>query len=118
MNQIDWLTRFAARRGVLGPAEFWSLLASAYTSPDRAYHTLDHLRELCQWFARVEDGPGWTRPQQVLLAVLFHDAVYVPSRHDNEKRSAELAHNEITRIGPRLLAGAVQRGAQPALDRD
>src|SRR5690606_17934179 len=48
----------------------------------------------------VAAGPGWARPVEAWLAVLYHDAVYVPGRSDNEARSAELAVAAIARWLP------------------
>ncbi len=45
----------------------------------------------------VADGPGWQRPAEVYLAVLYHDAIYVAGRKDNEARSAALALQAIAR---------------------
>jgi predicted metal-dependent HD superfamily phosphohydrolase len=75
-------------------------LAESYNTPPRAYHNLRHLEELLGWFAEVRDnGPGWVHPNDVLAAILFHDAVYVAGRADNEKRSADLAREHIARHG-------------------
>ena len=66
-------------------------LAVAYAEPQRAYHTAKHIGELLAWFDAVHDDVGWREPVDVYLAILFHDAVYDPTRHDNEARSAALA---------------------------
>src|SRR5690606_22910677 len=56
-------------------------------------------------------GPGWTRPGEAWLAALYHDAVHVPGRGDNEARSAALAREAIARWLPDagLDAGHVAR---------
>jgi len=68
-----------------------ALLAAAYAEPQRAYHTAAHITELLRWFDVVADDVGWHDPAAVYHAILFHDAVYDPTRSDNEARSAELA---------------------------
>ena len=40
---------------------------------------------------------AWKQPREVLLAVVFHDAIYVAGAKDNEERSAELATREVQR---------------------
>lgn len=75
-------------------------VAEAYATPPRAYHNLRHVEELLGWFAQVRDaGPGWQRPDDVLAALLFHDAIYEPLRSDNEARSAVFAGEQITALG-------------------
>jgi predicted metal-dependent HD superfamily phosphohydrolase len=59
-----------------------------YAEPHRGYHNTDHLDELIA-LAR-ERTPDLDESEQ--LALLFHDAVYVPGapRGDNERKSAAL----------------------------
>ena len=59
----------------------------AYASPGRRYHTFQHIRA-CLELARQYDC---AHPQRVMLALLLHDAVYVPGRRDNEELSARFA---------------------------
>jgi len=65
----------------------WAMLERAYATPPRAYHTLEHVLEVARCWAQET----WQQPRQTFLAVLFHDAVYVVGRSDNEQRSAELS---------------------------
>jgi predicted metal-dependent HD superfamily phosphohydrolase len=81
-------------------AAHWQALEQAYATPPRAYHGIGHVRALLQHFDAVAAGPGWTRPAEVMLAILFHDAVYQPGRSDNEARSAELARAQVPRWWP------------------
>lgn len=70
-------------------------LARAYGEPHRAYHNATHIAELLRWFDVVAEGPGWQRPAEVYLAILFHDAIYDPAAKDNEARSAAWARRAI-----------------------
>jgi predicted metal-dependent HD superfamily phosphohydrolase len=63
-------------------------LRAAYASPPRAYHSFEHVLEVLGHFLRV---PTWSDRDAVALAILFHDAVYVAGRADNEDESAKLA---------------------------
>ena len=67
-----------------------SVVERAYTahqSPPRHYHTWDHVVACVEQLRTVP----CERPRLVFLALLFHDAVYVAGRSDNEARSADLA---------------------------
>jgi predicted metal-dependent HD superfamily phosphohydrolase len=69
----------------------------AYAQPPRAYHNFAHVQALLHHYRDVADGPGWQQPLEVLLAVLYHDAIYEAGRGDNEQRSAQLAQLAIGR---------------------
>lgn len=73
------------------PQAQWDALEAAHAAPPRAYHHFGHVRAVLQHCAQVAQGPGWWHPQEVYLAALYHDAVYVAGRKDNEVRSAHLA---------------------------
>ncbi|TMN19895.1 hypothetical protein [Pseudoxanthomonas sp. X-1] len=66
-------------------------LEQAYATPPRAYHSIDHVQEVLRQVDVVAQGPGWRQPREVQLAALYHDAIYVAGRGDNEARSAQLA---------------------------
>ena len=107
-------------------------LRAAYAEPPRAYHGFDHVQAVLRHFQTVADGPGWARPVEAWLAVLYHDAVYEAGRRDNEARSARLAEAAIARWLPgagidaarvaRLIELTARHGAidrdDPALGRD
>ena len=78
------------------------VLEAAYAEPHRAYHDAAHVAELLGHFDRVADEVGWDHPDDVYLAILFHDAIYDPRATDNEARSAQLARD---------VAGASERAA-------
>lgn len=76
------------------PSAVQAALERAYQEPPRAYHHFGHVLEVLRHAERV---PEWRDRDAVVLAILFHDAVYEAGRSDNEARSAELA--------TKLLAG-------------
>lgn len=73
-------------------------LVDAYAHPPRAYHSFEHVREVLQHYASV---PAWKHPREVYLAVLFHDAIYLAGKSDNEAKSADLALEAIARWLPK-----------------
>jgi predicted metal-dependent HD superfamily phosphohydrolase len=78
-----------AWRGLGGGAAVQQALLAAWAEPQRHYHTLQHLGECIALFETAADGAE--RPQEVELALWFHDAVYEPAAADNEARSAAWA---------------------------
>jgi predicted metal-dependent HD superfamily phosphohydrolase len=62
------------------------VLAARWNEPHRHYHTGEHLEECLAWL----DTAIPARREELELAIFFHDAVYDPSRADNEAASAAL----------------------------
>jgi len=60
---------------------------AAYQTPSRHYHTWQHVTACTEQLRTA----SCERPRLVFLALLFHDAVYVAGRNDNEAQSARLA---------------------------
>lgn len=82
------------------PAPQRDAIRAAYAQPQRAYHHLGHVAEVLAQLRLVDAGPGWAQPKEVWLAAVYHDAIYVPGRKDNEARSAALAAEHIARWLP------------------
>lgn len=88
-----------ARFGLgLGPDESaFAELVARYREPHRRYHDLAHVAACLR---ALEGGRALAeRPAEVMAALLFHDAVYVPLARDNEARSAALATDVLGRAG-------------------
>ena len=90
-----------------GDALFAQLMA-AYAEPQRHYHTQQHLGECLSAF----DGARALaeHPDEVELALWFHDAIYDIKGHDNEQRSADWARDAL------LAAGVPGESAQHVHD--
>ena len=73
------------------PTAMWAELEAAYQAPPRAYHNIQHVHEVAAHYLNVAASVGWQNPKEIYLAVLYHDAIYLAGRKDNEARSAELA---------------------------
>jgi len=72
-------------------------LVGCWSEKQRHYHTLQHLRECFEHFdsSRAE----MRKPAEIAVAIWFHDAFYDPTRDDNEKRSADWAHDAAVEDG-------------------
>jgi predicted metal-dependent HD superfamily phosphohydrolase len=79
-----------ARLGVAAPElTVLERLIACYSEPHRKYHTVRHLDEC---FVKLEElRTEAHHPEEVELALWFHDAIYDTKRQDNEARSAEWA---------------------------
>ena len=68
-------------------------LAACHTEPHRHYHTMDHITAVLRHLDDLNAATITAR-----LAAFFHDAVYEPTRSDNEAQSAELAREVLTAV--------------------
>ena len=69
-------------------------LTKAY-GPQRAYHNLRHVEAVLETAERLmPEGSA-----HVVLALIYHDAVYDPRAKDNEERSAQMAREELRSLG-------------------
>lgn len=80
------------------PEGLLRVAVAAHVNPPRAYHSWSHVQDV---LGHLKTVPHWDRPVEVTLAAVFHDAVYVPGRSDNETKSTELAAQTISTFGPR-----------------
>jgi predicted metal-dependent HD superfamily phosphohydrolase len=72
-------------------------LVRAYSEPGRHYHNLDHIAALLGLLD--QHGQDARNRDAIELAIFFHDAVYRPTRSDNEAASAALARARLTQMG-------------------
>ncbi|MBU7582936.1 MAG: hypothetical protein KAF91_08500 [Nostoc sp. TH1S01] len=75
-------------------AATFTLLVEAYTTPERYYHTLQHIDDVLN---NIQTLQTYTQNlPAVQLAAWFHDVVYDPQAPDNEAKSAEYAGQILT----------------------
>lgn len=72
--------------------EFYKLI-NLYMSKGRYYHTIDHLYDCMKLLAKFPSS------FELQVALFFHDAIYDPTRRDNEENSAELADAFLKELG-------------------
>ena len=80
-----------------GSDDLYDQLVACYSEPHRKYHTIQHLNECLTHLESVCSLAN--HPDEVEMALWFHDAIYDTSRKDNEKRSAEWARDSVLAVG-------------------
>jgi predicted metal-dependent HD superfamily phosphohydrolase len=85
----DTWAALCAETGVTRYDLAFRLIADAYTEPARHYHNSRHIADCLREFEAVRTQ--CEHPLAVAAAMLFHDLVYEPGRHDNEECSADEA---------------------------
>jgi predicted metal-dependent HD superfamily phosphohydrolase len=90
----EWLANIDARVLAGIDARLFERVRSAYDSPGRAYHAWAHILACLKEFRQMT----FDNPRAVLLALFFHDAIYVAGRKDNEAKSAELATRTLAEL--------------------
>lgn len=88
MNQNRWQTLMSAM-GLPPSTEVYDALHAAYSEKRRSYHTVDHIDAMLTHFDGVKDIAE--RPEELELAIWFHDAIYKPLSKTNELDSANWA---------------------------
>ena len=72
-------------------------LRERYAEPHRHYHNQAHIDAVLAEFATVRHLAE--HPDEVELAIWFHDLIYDPRASDNEAKSAEFAIARLTPLG-------------------
>jgi predicted metal-dependent HD superfamily phosphohydrolase len=85
----------------------WSALVAAWSEPHRRYHGLAHLAAVLGLVAELDAAAA--DPAAVRLAAWYHDAVYEPSRTDNEQVSAQRARAGLRGLVPDERIEEVER---------
>ncbi len=93
--------RFIALARRLGastdPAPVAADLLRRWSEPARTYHSLRHLDDC---LVQLDAAPAQHADRDLVESALwFHDAVYDPRAGDNEDRSADLAREELGKVG-------------------
>jgi predicted metal-dependent HD superfamily phosphohydrolase len=106
-SRWDGLIRRQGKYSAAAAAEIDALVGN-YRGPRRHYHTLDHIAALLVLLDRHIE-PVNDR-DTLMLAILYHDVVYDPTRQDNEEASAIWAAGRLKGLRfPADLVGKVVR---------
>ncbi|KAK6188472.1 hypothetical protein SNE40_004639 [Patella caerulea] len=79
----------------MGISQKWfTIIVERYGEHLRKYHTLQHLEDMFFYYDKWK--PSLSKPDDVLLAIYFHDIVYDPTANDNEEKSIQLFEDFIS----------------------
>ena len=101
----SWQRAWAGIGAAGDGSALFAQLKAAYAEPQRHYHTLQHLGECLSAFDEARALAA--HPDEVELALWFHDAIYDIKGHDNEQRSADWAREALRDAG--VAGEAAQR---------
>ena len=107
----SWLASLPAEWTRDCPEAIFYEAREAYRSPGRHYHTWEHAADCVE---KLREMPC-DSPRAAFLALVFHDAIYVAGRKDNEEQSAVLALDVITEHAPTLPAAELAEIQQAIL---
>ena len=89
LTPARWQRLWAALGASRSDDVLFGQLLAAWNEPQHHYHTQQHLHECLSQFELLRAAAD--HPDEIELALWFHDAVYDPKAGDNEEQSAELA---------------------------
>lgn len=97
-------------------------LMDRYREPHRYYHTPTHIMLVIRTVHDLSAMMSRDPTPELVVAALYHDAIYDPRADDNEARSAELAGRDLTAIGwsPRrcsVVAALIEATSSHVIDR-
>lgn len=71
----------------------WELLHKNYSKKNRHYHNWTHIEAMIKSWMEYKNQLD--NPVETLVAIYYHDVIYVSTRKDNELKSAQLACKEL-----------------------
>lgn len=77
--------------------KLWDEIEEEYSKGKRHYHNLEHLEYMMEKAIKYKDS--LEDLDTVMFTIFYHDIVYDTTRHDNEKKSADLAHDRLIKLG-------------------
>ncbi len=96
MNKERWAALMEAM-GLPPSLACYQALIDAYSQPHRHYHTTRHISAMLRHFDQARDL--LKHPEDVEVAIWFHDAVYKPFSSKNELDSALWAESFLSQAG-------------------
>jgi predicted metal-dependent HD superfamily phosphohydrolase len=130
MNQDRW-QQLMSTLGIAENLKAYDALCAAYAEKHRHYHTAQHIDDC---LSKLDLAKHLAQaPEEIEIALWFHDAIYDPYKSGNEETSAEwacelltsngVAHAKVERVREHILATrhqviAIDPDAQLLVDID
>ncbi|MCG8671719.1 MAG: N-methyl-D-aspartate receptor NMDAR2C subunit [Pseudomonadales bacterium] len=90
LNALEkrWHSLFPKNTSICNLGYGFESIINHYQEPHRYYHNLNHISACLNHLDQFENLDS---PQDIELAIWFHDVIYDPLAKDNEEKSAEFA---------------------------
>ena len=76
---------------LLRPCQRMSLeTVKKYSAKSRHYHDMNHICGMCDCWDLFKHK--LKNPDEIFMAIIYHDIIYKPTRSDNEEKSAETGY--------------------------
>jgi len=75
---------------------FWNETVFYYSEKNRFYHNLTHIKKIIDLI--IENKKVVSDLEALIFSAFYHDIIYLPFRKDNEKASAILLENHLSKL--------------------
>ncbi len=99
MNIERWRNLWRRIANVVNADSIYSRLVEKYSEKHRAYHNRSHVEHCLEEFDEIKGFLN--NPDEVEIAIWFHDSIYETTSHKNEEKSAQWAMAEMKKAGAR-----------------
>jgi len=82
-------------------------IISNYNDGNRHYHNLNHIIQCFEQYDNIVEKIPISCPEEIMMAIWFHDVIYDPRRIDNELKSANLADLCLSRYISRIAVSRI-----------
>ncbi|MDF1546650.1 MAG: hypothetical protein P1P88_02435 [Bacteroidales bacterium] len=76
--------------------QLWLEIVNAYSLAGRHYHTMQHIEQMLK--SSLKYSGNILDNNNLQLAVIYHDVVYLATKNDNEEKSANFAKNHLEQL--------------------
>jgi|SRR3989339_627135 len=95
-----WVIKFQGMKRKNNPAPaIFNNLINLYTEPSREYHNIEHINECLEESDNLRKLYLIKHSLVMKMALMHHDAIYDPTKNDNEERSNELMRANMKELG-------------------